>query len=392
MLVFISDLHLRPGAPSPVARAAQFRRLWERLEGGRPGSPVRLCLVGDIFDLVRAPQWLSSSVRPYDEPSAEQAARVEQIVAATLEADRAFFEAVRHKADEGTLEVHYLLGNHDRLLQHAPRARAAIRSALRMKGGDAPFETSLVFGDEGVLAYHGHTVDRLCHESDGSAPLGDVIASELIVRFPAEIRRQVELPDAHLDDIDDVRPILAVPGWVRSVTRGEPRNMSPVIGRVWRELVDEFLWNPWVRTWMKDHHRPLKFDFAQRVKLLLAASARATPRDEPRLTKLYYLLMKLLDDRFARTALKALEQREHRGLRFVVNGHTHFAAMTPLGLVNGKPACYFNTGTWRQLRHLGNVARGKPAFLAYDAAAYLVFFDRDDPLERTFEWWQGAGG
>jgi hypothetical protein len=38
------------------------------------------------------------------------------------------------------------------------------------------------------------------------------------------------------------------------------------------------------------------------------------------------------------------------------------------------------------------VARGKPAFLAYDAAAYLVFFDRDDPLERTFEWWQGAGG
>ena len=392
MLVFISDLHLRPGAPSPVARAAQFRRLWERIDGGRPGDPVRLCLVGDIFDLVRAPQWLGSPVRPYHGPSPELAAKVKAIVDATVDADRPFFEAVRRKVEEGALEVSYVLGNHDRLLAHATAARRAVRDALGMRGGDAPFPTSLVFPEEGVLAYHGHTVDLLCHEPDGSAPLGDVIGSELIVRFPGEIRRRVELDDPRLDDIDDVRPILAVPGWVRSVARFERKHLSTVVGRVWRELVDEFLENAWVRDWMKDHHRTLKLDFAQRVKLLLTASARAKPRDEPRLTQLYYLLMKLLDVRFARSAVRALEQREHRGLRFVVNGHTHFAAMTPLGRVNGQAACYFNTGTWRQLRQLGNVARGKPAFLAYDAAAYLVFFGDRDPLGRTFEWWQGAGG
>ncbi len=392
MLVFISDLHLRPGTPSPVSRAAQFRRLWQRLEGGRPGAPVRLCLVGDIFDLVRAPEWLASGLKPYAEPSPALAAQAKAIVEASLEADRAFFEAVRKKVGEGVLEVEYILGNHDRLLAHAPVARAAIRAALGMKGGDAPFPFSLAFPEQGVLAYHGHTVDLLCHEPDGGPPLGDVIATELIVRFPAEIRRRVELPDPRLDDIDDVRPILAVPGWVRTVAREEPKFLSDVVGRVWRELVDEFLANAWVRTWMKDHHRALKFDFAQRVKLFLALSARARPRDEPRLTQLYYVLMKLLDVRFAKTALKALEQREHRGLRFVVNGHTHFAGMTPLGLVNGKPGCYFNTGTWRQLRQLGNVARGRPAYLAYDAASFLVFFDEDDPLERTFEWWQGAGG
>jgi UDP-2,3-diacylglucosamine pyrophosphatase LpxH len=375
-----------------MSRAAQFRRLWERIEGGRPEAPVRLCLVGDIFDLVRAPGWLGSSVRPYDEPSPELAAKVESIVRATLEADRTFVEAVQRKADEGALHVHYLLGNHDRLLNHAPAARAAIRAALRMAGGDAPFPTSLTFREEGVLAYHGHTGDLLCHEPDGAAPLGDVIASELIVRFPGEIRRRVELPDPRLDDIDDVRPILAVPGWVRSLAEGERGPVAAAVERVWRDLIEEFLWNPWVRTWMREHHRPLKLDFAQRVKLLLAASARAKQRDEPRLTQLYYVVMKLLDARFARSAIRALEQREHRDLRFVVNGHTHFAAMTPLGLVNGQPACYFNTGTWRQLRQLGNVARGRPAFLAYDAASYLVFFDRTDPLERTFEWWQGAGG
>src|SRR5512141_2219943 len=120
MLVFVSDLHLRPGAPSPMARAAQFRRLWERIEGGRPGAPVRLCLVGDIFDLVRAPQWLDARVRPYGEPSPDQAAMVKSIVDATVAADRPFFEAVRRQVEAGALEVEYLLGNHDRLLQHAP--------------------------------------------------------------------------------------------------------------------------------------------------------------------------------------------------------------------------------------------------------------------------------
>jgi UDP-2,3-diacylglucosamine pyrophosphatase LpxH len=392
LLVFISDLHLRPGARSPVSREAQFRRLWQRLEGGRPGSPVRLCLVGDIFDLVRAPHWLGTKVRPYHAPSPALAAHVKEIVDATVEADAPFFEAVRYKVDQGLLEVEYILGNHDRLLAHAPAARAAVRAALGMKGGDAPFPEKLVFGREGVLAYHGHTVDLLCHDPGGMAPLGDVIAADLIVRFPAEIRRRVEVPDPRLDEIDDVRPVLAVPGWVRTVARCEPQHLSQVLFTVWKDLVEEFLANPWVVDWMKEHHRALKLDFAQRVKLLLALSAKAKPRDEPRLTQAYYLLMKILDARFARTAVKALEAKEHRGLRFVVNGHTHFAAMTPLGMVNGQPAAYFNTGTWRQLHHLGNVARGRPAFLAYDAAAYLVFFDEDDPLGRTFEWWQGAGG
>ncbi len=152
MLVFVSDLHLRPGAPSPVARAAQFRRLWQRIEGGRPGAPVRLCLVGDIFDLVRAPQWLGTEVRPYHDPSPEVSAEVKAVVDATIDADRPFFEAVRRKVEEGTLEIHYVLGNHDRLLQHAPAARAAVRAALGMKGGDARFPLSLVFPGERVLA------------------------------------------------------------------------------------------------------------------------------------------------------------------------------------------------------------------------------------------------
>jgi UDP-2,3-diacylglucosamine pyrophosphatase LpxH len=392
VLVFISDLHLRPGTSSRISRAARFESLWQRIAGSRRDGPVRLCLVGDIFDLVRAPDWLRLPVKPYHPPSPELAREVAAIVARTLECERDFAAAIRSKVEEGALEVHYLLGNHDRLLAHAPDARALIRHGFGMPGGSDPFPTSIVFREEGVLAYHGHNVDALCHDPSGAAPLGDLVAAELIVPFPDRIRRFLGVEDPHLDDIDDVRPVLAVPSWVRQLAREESRDLSAAVLHVWRELVESFLENPYVKDWFLGHHRRYKLDFAQRVRLLLALSARAKPRDEPRLGQLYYLLFRLIDVRFARAAVEELEKPEHRGLSYVVNGHTHFAAMKPLGLVGGRPACYFNTGTWRTLHQLGNVARGRPAFVAYDAAAYLVFFGRGDPLGRTFEWWQGATG
>jgi UDP-2,3-diacylglucosamine pyrophosphatase LpxH len=391
LLVFVSDLHLRPGAGGR-SRAALFERLWSRIERGQPGAAVRLCLLGDIFDLVRAPAWLATREKPYHAPSAALAARVEALVGETIAAEAPFFAALRRQVDAGALEVEYVLGNHDRLLSSAPAARARVRAAFGMKGGDAPFPETQVFPREGVLAYHGHVVDQLCHEPGGAAPLGDIVAAELIVRFPAEIRRRLAVDDPRLDEIDDVRPVLAVPSWVHGLAEEGSGDLKPVVVRVWRELVEEFLDNPFVRDWMREHHGRYKLDFAQRVRLLLALSARAKPRDEPRLTALYYLLMRIVDARFARTAVKRLEEREHRGLRYVVNGHTHFAGMRPLGLVNGQAACYFNTGTWRTLHQLGNVARGRPAFLAYDAAAYLVFYAPEDGSDRAFEFWQGAGG
>jgi UDP-2,3-diacylglucosamine pyrophosphatase LpxH len=390
MLIFISDLHLRPG-PGRLTRAAQFERLRRLLEPQPRDGPVRLCLLGDVFDLVRAPAWLAGPERPYHEPSAALCARVDAIVEATIRDEAPFFDALRAGVASGALEVHYALGNHDRLLAHAPAARAAVRAALGVRGGDAPFPSTLVFRDEGVLAYHGHVLDQLCWEPSGGAPLGDMVASELIVRFPGEIRRRIPVDDPRLDEIDDVRPVLAVPGWVQSIAHERDGDLKPVVVGVWRELVEEFLENPHVKTWLREHHGPLRLDFAQRFRLLLTLSARAAPRDVPRTTTLYYALMRLIDVRLAHGAVKRLEEPEHRGLRYVVNGHTHFAGMRPLGLVNGVAACYFNTGTWRTLHQLGDVARGRPAFMPFDAAAYLVFFGKGDPLGRSFEWWQGAG-
>ena len=390
MLIFVSDLHLRPGATSHISRAAQFARFWQRIDASRRDNVAQLCFVGDLLDLVRSPAWQGGKLRPYHEPGPALAAAVDGMVRDTVEAERPFFAATRGKGESGALEVHSGVGNHDRLLHHAPAARARLRAALGMPGGDAPLPAELVFPRHGVLAYHGHVVDHLCHDPSGAPPLSDLIAAELIVPFPEAIRKNLSLDDPHLDDIDDVRPIVAVPTWVRTLARSEEKRLGNQVANVWAGLVESFLGNATVKDWFKENHKALRFDFAQKVKLLLTLSAKRGHKEDGKLEELYYVFFKLFDGRFAKSALKELEKREHEGLRFVVNGHTHFAGMKPLGLVSGKPACYFNVGTWRPVHQLGHVRKGQPAFLAYDAMAYLVFFDPGDPLGRDFEWWQGA--
>ena len=390
MLVFISDLHLRPGAAARLPRSEQLTRFWQRIEHSRRGERVTLCFVGDLFDVVRSEDWARSPLRPYHAPDAPLAAAVDQLIARTLESEAPFFSALKRRVDSGELDIQYIVGNHDRLLHHAPAARARIRAALGMAGGDAPFPTELRFPEHGVLAYHGHVVDPLCFDPDGGAPLSDMIASELIIRFPHEIRRTLEVDHPHLDDIDDVRPITAVPTWVRTLTRRGDLSTRDQVARVWSGLVEDFLGNGHVKDWFKDHHRKFRVDFPQKVKLLLALSTRRRSGDDSKLSALSELVFRLMDVKFAKAGLKTLERSENRGLRYVVNGHTHFAGMRPLGMLGGKPGCYFNVGTWRPLHQLGSLSPGKPAFLASDAMAYLVFFPKGDPLHRQLEWWQGA--
>ena len=63
---------------------------------------------------------------------------------------------------------------------------------------------------------------------------------------------------------------------------------------------------------------------------------------------------------------------------------------TALGRIDGHPAVYFNTGTWRAVHQIGHDLGGRPSFLPYDAMSYLVFFPSDDKLNREYEWWTGA--
>jgi UDP-2,3-diacylglucosamine pyrophosphatase LpxH len=390
MLVFASDIHLTDALHNTtLSRADTFERFWARIHASRGHRPAHLCFVGDLFDIVRSPTWFDAPSRPYDDPGPAVQVRVSSIVDAVLAREAPFFEAIRKRVESGELTVHYVLGNHDRLLASCPAARRAIWRALTGKDEDVVFPRELRFPEHGVLAYHGHKADPVNYDPEGAGTLGDAIGCDLIVGFPRAIRRETGAPHPKLDDIDDVRPIYAVPAWVRAFGTFHPE-MLATIHRSWNGLVEGFLSGDFVRRWMRTKHRPLAFDTAVKVRLLLELSTKKliAKGSDRRLTGLYKIVQHGFDGKMA--ALAASELAAHPDLRYVVNGHSHFASMQPLGAVDGRPAVYFNTGTWRSVHQIGHGAGGRPTFLHYDAMSYLVFFPQGDPLGRDYEWWTGS--
>jgi UDP-2,3-diacylglucosamine pyrophosphatase LpxH len=389
MLIFVSDIHLTDSLHgAAVSKADTFERFWTRIQAARGARPAEICFVGDLFDLVRSPSWFESRARPYHE-SGGVAEQVDAVVEATLAREAAFFTAIRTRVQAGELAVHYLLGNHDRLLRDAPRARRAIWNAFTGEDRDVTFESEREFRDHGVLAYHGHIGDVINASPGGHATIGDAIGSELIVRFPRAVRQLAGEGYRQLDDIDDVRPIYAVPAWVRRLGAVDRELLRPV-NDVWARLVEDFLSIPFVREWMRAHHKTLGLDAGKKLRLLLELSTKRVMAHthDRRLTQIYKYFQHSFDGRMARRAAEELSRR--RGLRYVVNGHSHFSSMVPLGTVDGAPCAYFNTGTWRTVHQIGYDVGGRPSFLAFDAMCYLVFFPGDDPLRRDYEWWTGA--
>ncbi|MBI3178072.1 MAG: hypothetical protein HYZ27_00325 [Deltaproteobacteria bacterium] len=391
MLIFVSDIHLtdhlRAGS---ISKAALFDRFWVRIAAARRERKATLVFVGDVFDLVRSPTWLATPQRPYHEASAEVVAVVERIVDGILAREAEFCGRIRAQVQAGALDIRYVLGNHDRLLAHAPRARRRIWQALTGEDREVELPAELVFPEHGVLAFHGHRTDFICHEPDGAAPIGDAIGTDLIVRFPHELRARVGQAMPELDDIDDVRPIFTVPAWVRSFA-ARHRGLMEETTAVWRAVVEDFFASPFVRDWMRAHRR-VGLSEAQKLKLLLQLSTGRFLRKtgDHRLAQIYRFFQQVFDGRFAAQAARLLESGEYRGLRYVVNGHSHFASMVPLGQVDGNTACYFNTGTWRTVHQMGRLMGGRPAFLPYEAMSYLVFFPSGDSHGRDYEWWTGA--
>jgi len=396
LLIFVSDLHLTDRLHgNAVSKADQFARFWQRISVARGKRRAELCVVGDLFDLVRSPSWFEGRHRPYHGASTNGVVKnVEQIIAETIAREAGFFAAIRAKVESGELAIHYVLGNHDRLLRTAPAARLAVSRALTGRD-DLELHDELEFPEHGVLAYHGNVGDPINASADGDATIGDAIGSELILKFPRKLRALVgeDHPGIEeIDDIDDVRPVYAVPAWVRQQSVMRKELLRPM-SQVWSETVEEFLANSFVRDWLDGQRRKsglFSLDLGKKLRLLLELSRNrviAHGSDE-RLTQLYRFFQHSFDGKLSTVAAERLQER--RGLRFVVNGHSHFPSMQPLGRIDGKPAVYFNTGTWRAVHQIGHDLGGRPSFLAYDAMTYLVFFPTDDALGRDYEWWTGA--
>lgn len=342
---------------------------------------------------------------------------------------------------EGTripLKIWYLVGNHDWFyyVQHpAYRAsRQAIVEALGLaQSPDEPFphrieqapaELREVFNRHEVWAQHGDVYDDDNFQGDavvaGSIPplgsggralssLGDLIVIELVNRLPREIIERLSEagdPLAHdplfeesLDELDNVRPMQAIPQWLISTlqrfeTGDADRNQGRrrLVNRAVRDRLTElerehgeFLhrvdrWG-WDTT---DTMRAAKWvSFFTPLKWLAHASEFGRG-DSSRIATEFR--------KEAARHCSAPEGTRREQSRFVVLGHTHRPEVVPLDRKGPVERVYINTGTWRTVHERCFGDSGNIDFLSHHVMSIAAIYVDGERGGRPYETWTGTLG
>src|SRR5579883_934427 len=459
MLVVISDLHFEEektdilSAKGPNGKDVGLRRnvpgvFFEALirdvvflARRRKVRRLDFVLAGDVFDLHRTQLWFTKEfegVRPYvDNAKVKPGSRLETAVLSILqkiaeedEVQRSLEAFQRLSAgwvldDDGQwveigipVALHYLPGNHDRLVNATPTLRRRVRALLKLGDDDSPFPHYFQFTDPNVLVRHGHEYDpanfggklkkkgkRILRDqppqSYNKPTFGDFVTVQVASRLPSMFR--TEYGDAaiasdpllrtvylRLLEFDDLRPQNAVvrfildvrpPRELRATFRDHPeiwqaqmwRKVEPVIRKLLADVATAALVNrdaravvPWYvqmllffRPWCLGIPLPL-MNFIGMIGAMLDSGAK------PQL-------------RAARE--QALHDRQ--GADFMAAGHTHAPQVAHLYTDRSERKKYFvDTGTWRNAV-LGSARRRQ--FGRVNATTYVAFFGPLNDRTRAFE-------
>ncbi len=454
VLAIISDLHFTEEGSSAVSGVSSgasrnlhpeaFRLFfaWLTTMARRNvASRIDLVFAGDVFDLHRTAMWFGGDLRPWETDPAHQEAlgrraleilntiAGEEWVDQALDAIRRFAggEYIALNGDERAVglpvHVHFVPGNHDRLVACFPACRRRVRELLGMGPSDEPFPTHLLFAEERTLVRHGHEYDRynfsrdlgrrrgpipaqLSRDSYLAPAFGDLVTVDVAARLPGLFRRHygdriarstlLRALDGRLRAFDDVRPQSAL---ARFLLEGAGDGVTP--GRAWRalepvvlQLLEELAVNDTLNRWLRRldaRWRPDLIDLVQ-----AALGLRVWRGGIP-----YGVVRKLLsrasketaEERAAFLAAREKVVRENR-VRLVVAGHTHHPGVHALPGSRDSAPLYIDTGTWR--RRILGTADGTGFAELKSLAAVTVYGPDEDPgqtprsgKEISFDFWDG---
>lgn len=329
------------------------------------------------------------------------------------------------------IERIFLPGNHDRLAWEIPELRDLFceRLGARLPWSDENpppagaakelQEDGRLVLNAGVVARHGHEVDPL--NFDGARlgrslpvladyrrmPIGDPITTECLARLPFEVRAEltarvmppqlVEEVAAHLQEIEDVRPLSSAVGWLtqfgaRGAWRSSPHaeEVLRVVGRVAGSVLPRMLALESCRDWTRRHRWR---DFPTVAALHVVAWLFET-FSLPEVARLLALIERIgaalrLQDRGVKAALGRLGG----GGEKVVFGHTHAFLHAPLHVGGpGPDRVYLNSGTWRTRVHR---AADRSGHLRAKDLTWLVFYGPDETpggghAGASWEAWNGV--
>lgn len=401
MLVVLSDLHFSETESSQIGDlefnknlpaetyAAYFSEL-NRIALANQIEKVEIVLAGDIFEITRSAFWLETNLRPYQDnqlitPGSDSERLILKIINEIAETERVdqtleLFRTIGTYFDM-PVALHFIPGNHDRLVNTTLLVRSRVRNLLGLPDRDGSFEHHFLFkrldGSTFCLVRHGHEYDPMnffldTHLTDlipteipeplyDAAPLGDIITIEFGAGLPfyfVEIYKEETILEnpiltalyERLMGFDDVRPSTALLSYLFSTPGVSRKQTWAYMEPCFRRVLDNLSDNPQFVEAIKSMTTLGK---AQRLLLTGLMNANIFERKIP------YWLIKQVMKRVSKTIKlpsqakwakkEALIQSEEEDCRVVISGHTHFPEVTLISGKQGIERYYINTGTWRTM-------------------------------------------
>lgn len=401
MLVVLSDLHFTEAQSTrlgertfnqnlPAETYQAYLQEVNQIALANGVDKVDIVLAGDIFEVSRSAIWLQGPERPYLDiaditPKSETEKIILDILGVTGREEKvrqtlSIFRSLDDLFDV-PVQLHYILGNHDRLVNATPATRGKARELLGLDGGELSLAHHFIFHDDSgqpfCLVRHGHEYDPMnfsvdVHELNliptefpeavyGKAPLGDIITVELGSALPAyfleEYGEEQILANPNLTALyerlmafDDVRPTTAQLSYLFYTPGVRKREtwaiLQPCFQRAINALSDNDLFLEKIRT-------ASSIKKSQRLILTGIMSLDLLSAGIPywmvkRLMKMVSKKIKLRSQtKWAKR--EALIQDPLTGCKCVISGHTHFPEVSLMSAKKGDERYYINTGTWRDM-------------------------------------------
>ncbi|HAF48923.1 MAG TPA: hypothetical protein DCL08_06750 [Anaerolineaceae bacterium] len=401
MLVVLSDLHFSEAQSTQIgpyrfnrnlpaeAYQSYFQEI-NQLAKANEIKKIDLVLAGDILEISRSEIWLGEGQRPYlnnedVKPGSEAEKTILKIMDAIAKENKVFetLTLFRNLDEHFSMDVdlHIILGNHDRLVNATPQTRQKFREMFGLAGSDSPIENYLIMHDKDAkpfaLIRHGHeydssnfsmNVEKLeaipTHIPDKfycQSSLGDITTSEFGTALPwlfvetygedAILNDQTLLAIyKRLMEFDDVRPTTAWLSYLFSTPGVKKRETWEIIKPLFTQIINTLSEHEKFNQTLKQSQTVSEIG---RVLLMGLLKSGIFNKGIP------YWLIKRIMKIVARTIKvqsqakwakrEALIRDKNSGCKCVISGHSHFSEVTLLSADKGDERYYINTGTWRNV-------------------------------------------
>ena len=408
MLVVVSDIHLWDGTIGVAVSEKTFSLFANRLRelayqaswraGGmyRPIEEIDLLLLGDILDPLQSTLWLEKNmgeagyVRPWHDPNSDLfVAKVREITRAILKNNARAIDVLKRLANGDAIylppgdkrgkpsfysrerimpkiRIHYMVGNHDWFYClpgiEYDAIRAEIIHAMGLSNPVGPFpygpenegELQDILNTYRLVARHGDLHDQFSYTPKlgrGGSSLSDIYSTEVIFRFPFEVKRQLgdSLPDKLVQGIShmtNIRPMVATPLFLLEQINRHSTDSSQIqeIKKIWDAVTQEFLELDILRT--NEVFGPQK---RNSLRMLFGLSLRTSL---PTMVSVSRLIRKYMTEEHVSIAKFAPQERAIKTGKadIVIYGHTHSHEVVAMDKkvkdIEDAQQIYINTGTW----------------------------------------------